>query len=658
MSWLYSIVVAGLMFSSDGNLPVYTNSGYAESNTKKVIKLDETERFEQTYPLSANGRVSVSNVNGSITVETWDRNEVKLVAVKTADDKERLAEVEIEIDSKPDYFRVETNYDNWRERNNQPRRNYGKLNVEYSLMVPRNAVLNEIETVNGSVSIANSNNSTKASSVNGAVKATNLRGTASLSTVNGTVEADFDQLQAGGKISLNTVNGQVNLVIPSDANATVKADSLNGSISNDFGLPVRKGQYVGRDLYGRIGSGDVQIRLNSVNGGLSIRRKADGKNPNPAVNLLSQKSKDDEDWDEEDEDSDEDMDEDSLKATAKSQKDAAKAVKDAQKEIKKIKPELEKLKPEIAQATADAIAQSTVNIAPSIISGVNTAVTEVISEEVKDQIRESIKKQKDAKAKLAEINFNFGAPVVEKKSDSFAVKGTPKVTLDARNCAVSVRGWDKPEVSYSLIKISRASQKPVDRKSTINVRNTESEVNIKVLEEAAPNGVVFNEATKMRLEVYVPKKSNLKIVSNNEIRLEGVSGEIDLQGADESINVRDVDGKLTVSTADGRIRVIGFRGSFDGKTQDGMMNLEGNFQKINAQTVDGTIVLTLPENANATIQSNRKDIEAEGVSLVYVGDGRDVSTWKIGNGGAGNYRLYTTAEGQVFIRAANSLMAN
>ena len=79
---------------------------------QKVIRLDETERFEQTYPLNANGRVSVSNVNGSITIETWERNEVKLEAVKTADSKERLAEVEIKIDAKADSFSVETDYDN------------------------------------------------------------------------------------------------------------------------------------------------------------------------------------------------------------------------------------------------------------------------------------------------------------------------------------------------------------------------------------------------------------------------------------------------------------------------------------------------------------------------------------------------------------------
>jgi len=273
MSWLYSIIFASLLISSGGNLPEINNYNYSNFSSKNVFKFDETERFEQSYPLNANGTVSVSNVNGSITVGTWDRNEVKFEYVKTADTKEGLSEIEVKIDARPDVFSVETNYGDWRRKNSGERQNYGKLQIEYRLVVPRNAILDDIETVNGSVSITNAGNSTKASAVNGQVRATNLRGAANLSTVNGTVVADFDQLEAKSKISLNTVNGTVDLIIPSDANATVKADTLNGEISNDFGLPVRKGEYVGRDMYGKIGSGDVQIRLNSVNGALSVRRK-------------------------------------------------------------------------------------------------------------------------------------------------------------------------------------------------------------------------------------------------------------------------------------------------------------------------------------------------------------------------------------------------
>ncbi len=642
MNWLISLVMAGIMFSSESSLPTNKNYNRSESYEKNVVKQDETERFEQSYPVNASGRVSVSNVNGSITIETWDKSEVKLEYVKTADTRERLTEVEVKIDARPDYFQVETDYENWKRRNNNESRNNGKLQIEYRLLVPRNAVLNEIETVNGSISISNAANTTRASAVNGEVRATNLRGTTNLSTVNGTVTAEFDQLETASKISLNTVNGQVNLVIPSDANATVKADTVNGSINNDFGLPVRKGQYVGKDLYGRIGSGNVQIRLNSVNGGLSLKRKNDGKNLNPATNLLPQKSKIDDDLDKHlndniDDDVDNDIEEDKKNApriarkVKTKQKEIEKALKEAQREIAKIQPELEKINVEALKQ-----ASSKINI-----------------EELQVQIREA---QKLAISQLSDANWFSSSPKIEKKSDSFIVKGTPLVTIEAKNCDVNVRGWDKSEVSYSVVKISRSNQKkPLDTDSAISIKAGDSEVNIKVSEETTSNGgLLFDDAVKMRIQVFVPKKSNLRIQTNKEIRLENVSGELELQGGNETINVRDSGGTLRVSSSDGMIRILGFNGELDSKTVAGMMNLDGDFQKLSARTVEGTIILTLPENANVNIESNRKDIKSDGVPLVYVGDGKSTSTWKVGKGGE-NFLLYTTADGKVFIRSANTM---
>lgn len=638
MSWLISLVLAGVVFSADTTLPVQrSNYSNAETTAKKVIRLDETERFEQTYPLNSNGRVSVSNVNGSITIDTWDRNEVKLEAVKTADDKDRLTEVEIKIDSQKDYLSVETNYDNWKRDGNRGWKNYGKLTVDYRLTVPRNAILDEIETVNGSVNIANSNNMTKASAVNGQVIATNLRGTANLSTVNGDVEANFDQLQSSSKISLNTVNGKVNLTIPSDANATVKADSVNGTISNDFGLPVRKGEYVGRDLYGRIGSGEVQIRLNSVNGGLNIKRKQDGKSVNPATNLLPAKSQDsDEDWDN-DNDNDNDtsvnvnkVNKEIKKSVKKSQTEIAAQMRESQREMQRAQREMERVKPEIAK---------------------------INKEEIQARIDEGMRRQKEAMERLTNVNFFPGAPVIEKKSETFSVKNTPKVTVDARNCSVSVRGWDKPEVQYSITRISKGrNQKPL----AYNADHSDSEVKITVSgAKDADNRELFGDSERVRVEVFVPKKSNLRILTNREIRLENVSGDIDLTGGDESINVRDVDGKLKIASADGNIRVIGFKGEIESRTADGDMSLEGDFQKITATTGDGDIIVTLPDDASAIIKANTDAVSLDGIapSKVKTADvSEDGSVWRIGNGGSANYS-FNVADGQVFIRSMSNLRA-
>lgn len=651
MSWLYTLIFSGLLFSSNSgtvqnapqaaqaDVPAATAPAAPVAPVSIVTSGDETERFEQTYPLNANGRLSISNVNGSITIEAWDRNEVQLVAVKVADNKERLSEVEIKVDAKPEFISIETDYGDWKRRTNGERwGERGKLEVNYNLMVPRGAILNDVETVNGSVTVSNFTNMTRISAVNGMVKATNLRGTASLSTVNGEVSADFDRLDAGSKISLETVNGRVNLAIPSDSSATIRAESLNGSITNDFSLPVRKGKYVGRDLYGKVGNGETPIKLESVNGALTISRKNDGKGLSPSKDLLPMKDKDDDNWDEPD---DEDM---ASMRSARAERDIAKAVRAGTKvsikeiersraEMESARVKMEKLGPELAKIAAEAE---------------RTATAVVSSKAVQDGIRTGLEKQRAAIAAYTDANFR--SPRIEKKSNSFPVKGVPKVTVEANGCSVKVIGTDASEVRYT---VTQSTRRRDNQTVQVKEEHSDSSVGIKVTnpDPEGSNGLFFLDRNSVRVEVYVPRKSNLKIVTNGEIRLEGVTGEIDLTGGDQAINVRDVDGSLRIGTLGGRVRVIGFRGELDARTSEGQLNLEGDFSKLSANADTGDVILTLPENVNADIDARESDVTSDGVELKRTG-GEESSKYRVGSGGK-QYQIKT--DGEVLIRSKSSI---
>jgi len=612
------MVFAGLMFSQGNQV---SNSGHALRNQPLVntsISRDETEHFEQVYPLNANGRLAISNVNGSIVVDSWDRNEVKVEYTKTGDSKERLADVQVRIDPRPDYMRIETDYGDW--RGDRGSRHNTKLQIDFHITAPRGAVLNEVETVNGSVTVSNFSNFTKISAVNGGVSAVNLRGTANLSTVNGEVSADFDRLDTGSKINLNTVNGTARVVIPSDSNATFKVDSLNGNITNDFGLPVRKGKYVGRDLYGKIGSGDVSVRMSSVNGALTISRKNDGKTPSPATNLLPQKKADD-DWDN-------DNDDDSMVDSDKMNKSIDKSMKDLDKQVKKMQPAIEKAAAESAERAARSIDDTAVIIQ---------------SEDLKEKVRELAEKQAEF-ARMAPVAF-MSVPRVEEKSGTVAVKGVSTVTVEARGCSVDVKGWDKSEVRYRVVQFA-------DPRRTVPVNVTENHtdsavnINIEYTEPRRPNG------QPVRVEVYVPRHSNLKIDTDSAIRLDGVSGDIELKGSEESINVRDADGTMRVSTSDGRIRVIGFKGDIVANSSDGMINLEGDFKNLTANASDGDVTLTVPENTNANLEAGCSDVHGDGIALTKTGGDEPVCRYRIGSGGP-QFQVHTN--GEVLVRSLGLL---
>ena len=253
-----------------------------------------TEEFHQTYALTADGRVALDNINGDVHISSWDRNEVKVDAVKYADTKERLDEAKIEIDARASSLSLRTTYPEhdqnwtWGSRNNP-------ASVEYTLTVPRAAHLDEIKLINGRLDVNGVSGEVNASCINGRLEAHNLAGRARLSTINGRLEATFDQL-AGHSVELDSVNGSVDLTIPSDSKAEIEASTVSGGINNDFGLHVNHHHFVGHDLRGELGSGGTRIKLANVNGRIEVHHAQDGRALSP-VKDLSHSDKDDDDDD-------------------------------------------------------------------------------------------------------------------------------------------------------------------------------------------------------------------------------------------------------------------------------------------------------------------------------------------------------------------------
>lgn len=241
-----------------------------------------TEEFHQTYPITSDGRVELDNINGPVHISSWDRNEVKVDAVKYADTKERLDEAKIEVQAGKESVSIRTRYPDHDHTWNRGSHD-NPASVEYTLTVPRTARLDEINLVNGALDVAGVSGEVRASCVNGRLEAHELAGRAELSTVNGRLTAEFRQL-GGQTVELNSVNGAVDLTIPSDSNAEVEASTVSGGIDNDFGLPVNHHRFVGHDLKGEIGNGGTHIKLSDVNGRVEIRHAQDGRTMSPVKN--------------------------------------------------------------------------------------------------------------------------------------------------------------------------------------------------------------------------------------------------------------------------------------------------------------------------------------------------------------------------------------
>ncbi|MEN9404649.1 MAG: hypothetical protein RL091_3352 [Verrucomicrobiota bacterium] len=230
-----------------------------------VAQAKVTEKFTQTYPLDANGSIHLENINGSVEIIGWDKAEVALEAEKTASDQEGLDRMHLQIDSSPRRLRVKTEYEKkwkfWETMNAQ---------VHYKLMVPAGAALDKVDVVNANIHVSGVRGEITLETVNGGIEAEGLTGPGRYATVNGSVRVAYTTMPAFGSITLRTVNGSCKLTLPAGAAFDLDTDTVNGRVNCDFPIALEKSDK--RELHGAVNGGGTRVKLDSVNGGLSVLR--------------------------------------------------------------------------------------------------------------------------------------------------------------------------------------------------------------------------------------------------------------------------------------------------------------------------------------------------------------------------------------------------
>lgn len=220
-----------------------------------------SKEFDQTYPLQAGGSFELQNVNGTVDVQTWDRDEVEVHAVKTAKHHESDLElVSIDVDAKPDSVSVSTRY---------PQNEGVDVAVEYVVHVPRRAHVEHLGTVNGSLRVAGVEAVEELRTVNGNIEVYEGGGNVHAHTTNGNVHLELLHVQDKDGAIAETTNGSVLLAIPAGMQANLEARCLNGSFFSELPLALESSQRP-RETHGKLGKGGVPIRLHTINGGIRV----------------------------------------------------------------------------------------------------------------------------------------------------------------------------------------------------------------------------------------------------------------------------------------------------------------------------------------------------------------------------------------------------
>lgn len=277
------------------------------------------EEFSQTHPLAAGGRLFLENFNGSVELLGWDRDEVELTGAKYASTREVLDAMRIEVVADAGALRIRTIRPDMRSCN---------CGAKYVLRLPRKAIIDRVETSNGSLRLEavsgearlrTSNGSLKVENVqgpleattsngaieindyegnavlktsNGRIRGTALRGRVEGATSNGSIDVTITEPAPGLPLKFTTSNGSINLTLenwantglvartsnssinlrlPEGVNAQLQGSTSNGSINTEFDVTTK--QISKNRIDGRLGAGGALIDLATSNGAIRVLRR-------------------------------------------------------------------------------------------------------------------------------------------------------------------------------------------------------------------------------------------------------------------------------------------------------------------------------------------------------------------------------------------------
>lgn len=242
---------------------------------------DVQERL--AIPLSSPGErvsIKVKLVNGNVEVVQYDGKEVIIEASAKADKDNkpekvngmtRISSVPFDISATEEDNEIEINTNSWQRR----------MNI--TIRTPRKTDL-EVGTVQGQISVSNIDGVMELGSVNGGIKFDNVSGSVLSNTVNGDIKGSFERVNSNQSMSFVTLNGDVDITLPTSVKAQAKLKSDRGEIYTDFDMTITRSKpkvesnskkykvSVESWVTGEINGGGPEFTFKNMNGDIYLRK--------------------------------------------------------------------------------------------------------------------------------------------------------------------------------------------------------------------------------------------------------------------------------------------------------------------------------------------------------------------------------------------------
>jgi hypothetical protein len=238
--------------------------------------------FKWTGTVPKGEWVRVKNLNGRVTVRAASGNTVEITGEKVArrGDPASVRIVTYKTGSGGILVcafwteNASCDEDSYQSRgdNDDGGRRARDVRVDFTVSLP--AGVNVLSSsVNGDVEVEGATAEVDVHTVNGDVRGISSSGPVCAGTVNGSITAKMRALPGNGDLDFRTVNGSIDLELPTQLDADVELRTVNGGFRTDFPMTL-SGRVSPRHLNATIGKGGRRLRATTVNGSIELRKSS------------------------------------------------------------------------------------------------------------------------------------------------------------------------------------------------------------------------------------------------------------------------------------------------------------------------------------------------------------------------------------------------
>ncbi len=227
-----------------------------------------TERvWEKRFELPPGGHVSVVNVQGSVLVEGWDRAEVEAtVAMRSKAPSDQLDDVQVAVETHRGGVAFHTLYPSGLDT---------PIRVDYRLRVPRQVRLDELSTLEGEIVVRDVDGTIEAHNLHGDIEGINVSGSVVAHALTGNILFSLRALPDRRlPFTLATLNGNVDLLMPAQADADLELSTVAGNIVGDYAFQVSSTPGDSA-RHAQVGAGGVRVELRTVRGNIRVGQRDD-----------------------------------------------------------------------------------------------------------------------------------------------------------------------------------------------------------------------------------------------------------------------------------------------------------------------------------------------------------------------------------------------